>query len=81
MATVTLRWQDGDFSLQLYVTKGACPGVTDLLAGLCAISGRTRPGERPGVLKGPVTAGDLHTTWVLNPDHAPQPFTLDTKIE
>lgn len=81
LATVTLRWQNGDFSLQLYVTKGGCADVTTLLAGLCAVSGRTRPGDRPGVVTSQVTGGDLHSIWVLNPDHAPQPFTLETKIE
>ncbi len=80
-ATVTLQWPDGDYSLQLYVTSGACPDVTDLLTGVCTILGRTRPGDLPGVVVGAVTSGDLNTIWVLNRDSAPQPFTIDMRIE
>src|SRR5687768_9856629 len=29
-AAVTLRWPNGDFSLQLYVTRGACADVASL---------------------------------------------------
>jgi hypothetical protein len=80
-ATVTLQWPDADYSLQLYVTSGICPDVTGLLAGMCTILGKTRPGDRPGVVASPVTNGDLNTIWVLNPDPAPQPFTIATTIE
>jgi hypothetical protein len=80
-ATMTLHWPDGDYSLQLYVTSGTCLDLTALLAGSCTTVGKTRPGDRPGVVAGPVTTGDLNTIWVLNPDLAPQPFTVVTAIE
>ena len=80
-ATVTLHWPDGDYSLQLFVTRGNCVDLTALLAGTCTTVGKTRPGDRPGVVAGPVTSGDLNTIWVLNPDFAPQPFTVVTAIE
>jgi hypothetical protein len=80
-ATVMLRWPNGDFSLQLYVTSGACPDVTGLLTGLCSTLGKTRPGDRPGVVASTVTSGELNTIWVLNSDASPQPFTIDIRIE
>ena len=80
-ATVTLRWPNADFSLQLYVTSGACADITSLVTGGCTIVGRTRPGSLPGVVTGPVTGGDLNTIWVFNPDPAPQNFTVDVDIE
>ncbi|MEO5898291.1 MAG: hypothetical protein ABIS06_21600 [Vicinamibacterales bacterium] len=80
-ATVTLQWPDGDYSLQLYVTSGTCLDLTGLLTGMCTISGKTRPGDRPGVVASRVTSGDLNTIWVLNSDPAPQPFTVDVRIE
>jgi hypothetical protein len=80
-ATVTLQWPDGDSTLQLYVTSGPCPDVTALLTGECTVLGRTRPGDRPGVVASPVTSGDLNSIWVLNLDAAPQPFTLETRID
>lgn len=80
-ATITLHWPDGDYSLQLYITSGTCLDLTALLAGACTTVGKTRPGDRPGVVAGPVTTGDLNTIWVLNPDFAPQPFTVVTAIE
>ena len=80
-ATMTLHWPDGDYSLQLYITSGTCLDLTALLAGACTTVGKTRPGDRPGVVAGPVTTGDLNTIWVLNPDFAPQPFTVVTAIE
>ena len=80
-ATMTLHWPDGDYSLQLYVTSGTCLDLMDLLAGTCTTVGKTRPGDRPGVVASPVTTGDLNTIWVLNPDFAPQPFTVVTAIE
>ena len=46
-ATVTLIWPSADFSLQLYVTSGACADITSLVAGGCTIVGRTRPGSLP----------------------------------
>lgn len=81
MATITLHWPDGDFSLQLYVTSGTCVDLTALLAGTCTIVGKTRPGDRPGIIASPVTSGDLNTIWVLNPDFASQSFTVVTGIE
>jgi len=80
-ATVTLRWPNADFSLQLYVTAGACAGVTSLVTGGCTIVGGTRPGTLPGVVTGPVTGGALNTIWVLNPDPFPQGFRVDIDIE
>jgi hypothetical protein len=80
-ATVTLRWPDADFSLQLYVTSGACADVTSLRTGGCTILGGTRPGSLPGVVTNPVTGGDVNTIWVLNPDPAPQSFRVDVNIE
>jgi hypothetical protein len=80
-ATVTLRWPNADFSLQLYVTSGVCADVTSLVTGGCTILGRTRPGDLPGVVTSPVTGGDPHTIWVLNPDPAPQGFRVDVNVE
>ena len=80
-ATVTLVWPDADFSLQLYLTKGACADIASLVTAGCTIVGRTRPGSLPGVVAGLVTSGDLNTIWVLNPDPFPQGFTLDLSIE
>ena len=79
-ATVTLRWPNADFSLQLYVTTGTCAGPTSLIAGACTILGTTRPGTLPGAVTSPVTNGDLNTIWVLNTDPAPQSFTIDIEI-
>jgi len=78
--TVTLRWPNADFSLQLYVTTGTCAGPTSLIAGACTILGTTRPGTLPGAVTIPVTNGDLNTIWVLNTDPAPQSFTIDIEI-
>ena len=80
-ATVTLRWPNADFSLQLYVTSGACADTRSLVTGGCTILGSTRQGSLPGVVTSPVTGGDLNTIWVLNPDPAPQSFTVDVHIE
>ena len=80
-ATVTLRWPNADFSLQLYVTRGVCADATSLVTGGCTILGSTRPGSLPGVVTSPVTGGDLNTIWVLNPDPAPQSFSVDIDIE
>jgi hypothetical protein len=80
-ATVTLRWPDRDFSLQLYVTSGGCADITSLVTGQCAIVGRTRPGRLPGLVTGPVTGGDVNTIWVLNSDSFPHSFTVDLDIE
>lgn len=80
-ATITLQWPDGDYSLQLYVTSGTCLDLTALLAGTCTTVGKTRPGDRPGVVASPVTSGDPNTIWVLNPDSFPQPFTVVIGIE
>jgi hypothetical protein len=80
-ATVTLRWPNADFSLQLYVTSGACADITNVETAGCAIVGRTRPGSLPGVITTPVTAGDLNTVWVLNSDPFPQSFTVNVDIE
>jgi hypothetical protein len=80
-ATITLQWPDGDYSLQLYVTSGTCLDLTALLAGTCTTVGKTRPGDRPGVVARPVTSGDPNTIWVLNPDSFPQPFTVVIGIE
>ena len=80
-ATVTLRWSNGDFSLQLIMTSGVCVDAAALLTGGCTILGSTRPGNLPGVVTSPVTAGDLNTIWVLNSDPAPQVFSVDVNIE
>lgn len=80
-ATVTLRWPNGDFSLQLYVTTGTCAGTTSLMTGACTILGTTRPGTLPGVVTSPVTNGDLNTIWVVNTDPNPQSFTVDVEIK
>jgi hypothetical protein len=80
-ATVTLRWPNADFSLQLYVTSGVCADTTSLVTGECAILGSTRPGSLPGLVTSPVTGGDRYTVWVLNPDPAPQSFSVDVNIE
>jgi hypothetical protein len=80
-ATVTLRWPDADFSLQLYVTSGVCPDTTSLVARQCTILGSTRPGSPSSVVTSPVTGGDRYTIWVLNPDPAPQSFSVDVDIE
>ena len=80
-ATVTLQWPNGDFSLQLYVTSGACADTTSLVTGGCTILGSTRPGSLPGVVTSPVTGGDLNTIWVLNPDPFPQSFMVHVDIE
>ena len=80
-ATVTLRWPDADYSLQLYVTSGACADTTSLVTGACMILGRTRPGDLPGVVTSPVNSGDLNTIWVLNTDPAPQSFMVDLGIQ
>jgi hypothetical protein len=79
-ASVGLSWPDRDFSLQLYVTGGACADVTSLVTGGCNVVGSTRQGL-PGVVRGPVTAGDVNTIWVLNPDPYPQNFRVDVFIE
>ena len=80
-ATVMLSWPNADFSLQLYVTRGACADVTSLQTGGCIVVGRTRPGSLPGVVTNPVTGGDVNTIWVLNPDPAPQSFSVAVNIE
>jgi hypothetical protein len=80
-ATMVLSWPDADFSLQLYVTSGACADITSLVTGGCAIVGRTRPGDLPGVVTGAVTGGDLNTIWVLNMDPFPQSFRVSVAIE
>ncbi len=79
-ATMTLRWPNGDFSLQLYVTTGTCAGTPSLIAGACTILGTTRPGALPGAVTSPVTNGDVNTIWVLNTDPYPQSFTVDIEI-
>ena len=80
-ATVTLRWPNADFSLQLYMTSGVCADTTSLVTGECTILGSTRQGSLPGVVTSPVTGGDRYTIWVLNPDPAPQSFSVDVNIE
>lgn len=80
-ATVTLTWPDADFSLRLYLTSGACADARSLENGRCSIVGSTRPGRLPGVVTSPVTAGDVTTIWVLNPDPFPQTFRVDIYIE
>jgi hypothetical protein len=81
LATVTLRWPNADFSLQLYVTSGVCADTATLVTGGCNVLGRTRPGDLPGVVTSPVASGAEHTVWVLNPDPYPQSFTIDVGIE
>jgi hypothetical protein len=80
-ARVTLTWPNGDFSLQLYVTSGICADAASLVTGGCTILGSTRQGSLPGVVTGRVAGGDLNTIWVLNPDPAPQSFTVGVEIE
>ena len=79
--TVTLRWPNADFSLQLYVTGGVCADTASLVTGGCTILGSTRPGSLPGVVTSPVLGGDRYTVWVLNPDPFPQDFRVDVDIE
>ena len=79
-ATVTLNWANGDFSLQLYVTSGACADATGLVTGRCTILGTTRPGSLPGVVTSPVVSGDVVTVWVLNWDEGSQTFTVGVEI-
>ena len=79
-AKVTLSWSNADFSLQLYVTGGACADVTSLVTGGCSVVGSTRLGI-PGAVTSPVTGGDVNTIWVLNPDPYPQNFRIDVDIE
>jgi hypothetical protein len=79
-ATVALTWPNGDFSLQLYVTRGACTDASALVAGACTILGATRPGTRPGLVSSTVVSGDMITIWVLNPDEDPQAFTIGVEI-
>ena len=81
-ATVTLRWPDADFSLQLSVTTGACADWASLVTpGACTILGTTRPGTLPGVVAGPVASGDVVTVWVLNPDAGPQTFSVGVEVQ
>ena len=80
-ATVTLEWPNADFSLQLYVTRGGCVDTRSLVTGECTILGSTRAGTLPGVVTGFVTGGDRYVIWVLNPDPAPQGFTIAVDIE
>ena len=79
-ARVTLNWPNADFSLQLYVTGGACADVTNLVTGGCRVVGSTPLGV-PGAVTSPVTGGDMNTIWVLNPDPYPQDFRVDVSIE
>jgi hypothetical protein len=80
-ATVTLRWSNAEFSLQLYVTRGECADTTSLVTEGCTILGKTRPGILPGMITSPVASGDEITIWVLNPDPNPQAFTVDLAIK
>ena len=80
-ATVTLRWPNADFSLQLYLTRGECHDTASLLTGRCTVLGTTRPGTLPGVITSTVTSGDEITIWVLNPDNDPQAFTVDVTVK
>ena len=80
-ATVTLEWPNADFSLQLYVTRGACIDTRSPVTGECTIVGSSRSGTLPGVVTGFVTGGDRYVIWVLNPDPFPQSFTVDVVIE
>jgi hypothetical protein len=79
-ATVTLRWPNGDVSLQLYVTSATCADTASLAAGACAVMGNTRPGDLPGVVTSPVTGGDQTAIWVLNSDRFPQGFSVVVEI-
>jgi hypothetical protein len=80
-ATVSLNWQNGDFSLQMFVTKGVCADASGLVTGACAVLGTTRPGSRPGVVTTSVVSGDVVTVWVLNPDaEGSQTFTVGVEI-
>jgi hypothetical protein len=79
-ATLTLKWPNGDFSLQLYVTRGACADATGPVTAACTILGTTRPGSLPGVVTSPVVSGDVVTVWVLNTDEGPQTFTVGVDI-
>lgn len=80
-ATVTLRWPDADVSLKLYLTEAACASATSLLAGGCTILAEARQGNPPVKVASPVVSGKMNTVWVLNPDHIPQPVTVDIKVE
>ena len=80
-ATVTLGWPNADFSLQLFVTSGACTDTASLVRGGCTVLGNTRPGSLPGLVASPVTVGDVNTIWVLNSDPFPQGFRVDVNIE
>ena len=80
-ATVTLRWPNADFSLQLFVTSGVCVDTATLAAGGCTVVGSTRPGSLPGIVTSPVTGGELNTIWVLNSDPFPQEFSVDLHIQ
>lgn len=80
-ATVTLRWPDADVSLKLYLTEAACANTTSLLTGGCTILAESRVGNPPVVVTSPVMSGKMNTVWVLNPDHIPQPVTVDIRIE
>jgi hypothetical protein len=80
-ATVTLRWPNADFSLQMYVTSGACADAERLVAGACAVLGKTRPGDLPGVVTRSVAGGDVATIWVLNSDPFPQGFSVVVEIQ
>jgi len=80
-ATVMLTWPNGDFSLQLYVTRGVCANTTDLATGACTVLGTTRPGTRPGLVTNAVVSGDVVTVWVLNPDEDSQAFTIGVEIK
>jgi hypothetical protein len=80
-ATVTLKWPNADFSLQLYVTRGDCADTISLVTEGCTILGKTRPGTLPGVIASPVENGDEVTVWVLNPDLDPQSFTIYLEIK
>ena len=81
VAKVSLTWANADFSLQLYVTSGVCTGTASLVTGECLVLGSTRPGNLPGIVTTPVTGGERYTIWVLNPDPAPQGFSVDVNIE
>ena len=80
-ATVTLRWPNADFSLQLYVTSAACADIASLAAGACSVLGNTRPGDLPGVVTSPVTGGDQTAIWVLNSDPFPQGFSVVVEVQ
>jgi hypothetical protein len=80
-AAVTLKWPNGDFSLQLYVTRGVCADAAGLVTGACTILGTTRPGSLPGVVTAAVVSGDVVTVWVLNPDEDSQAFNVGVEIK